>query len=216
VSIEFDDGWKSSYLLGLPTVESFGWRPTAYVPTDWLVSGDPDFMTPAQLVDWNRRGDVGSHTVTHPDLTTVSSTAIRNELTASKNYLDTLLGEPTKLLATPYCATNATVVSIAKTLYQSSRDCDGTPNTKANWDPYDLKCFLVEEGTTDAEITSLLNQAKTSKGWLILGWHAINGDDPTNAWSVSQARLQHQLQLVKNSGIQVVTTQQALNESLGL
>ena len=138
-----------------------------------------------------------------------------NELTTSKSYLDSLLGEPTRLLATPYCESNASVVSVAKTLYQSSRNCEPVANTKVNFDRYNLNSFIILNTTTDAEIISALNAAKASNGWLILVWHELAGDTK-NAWSVSPATLKRQLQLVKSSGITVTTTQSALNESLGL
>jgi peptidoglycan/xylan/chitin deacetylase (PgdA/CDA1 family) len=172
-------------------------------------------LTPAQIKDWNLRGDIGSHTISHPSLPSLSLTQMTNELTASKSYLDGLLGEPTRLLATPYCESNATVVNVAKTLYQASRNCEAVANTKANFDRYNLNSFIVLNTTTDAELVAQLNAAKASNGWLTLVWHELAGDNK-NAWSVSPATLQRQLQLVKNSGITVVTTQQALNESLGL
>lgn len=219
VSIEFDDGWNSAYQYGLPLVESFGWRPTQYIITDTALNnanyGSGTYMTPAQIQDWNRRGDIGSHTVTHPSLPSLSQTQITSELTTSKNYLDDLLGEPTHLFATPYCESNTTVVNIAKTLYQSSRNCEPIANTKANFDRYNLNSFIVLNTTTDAELVAALNAAKASNGWLTLVWHELAGDNK-NAWSVSPATLQRQLQIVKNSGISVVSTQSALNESLGL
>jgi len=219
VSIEFDDGWTTAYQNGLPLVESFGWRPTQYIITDTAINnanyGTGTYMTPAQIKDWNLRGDIGSHTISHPSLPSLSLTQMTNELTASKSYLDGLLGEPTRLLATPYCESNATVVNVAKTLYQASRNCEAVANTKANFDRYNLNSFIVLNTTTDAELVAQLNAAKASNGWLTLVWHELAGDNK-NAWSVSPATLQRQLQLVKNSGITVVTTQQALNESLGL
>lgn len=219
VSIEFDDGWNSAYQHGLPLVESFGWRPTQYIITDTAINnanyGNGTYMTPAQIKDWNKRGDIGSHTISHPSLPGLGQAQMSSELTASKNYLDNLLGEPTRLLATPYCESSASVVSVAKTLYQSSRNCEPIANTKANFDRYNLNSFIVLNTTTDAEIISAINQAKASNGWLILVWHEVAGDNK-NAWSVSPATLQRQLQLVKNSGITVTTSQSALNESLGL
>ena len=219
VSIEFDDGWNSAYQHGLPLVESFGWRPTQYIITDTAINnayyGNGTYMTPAQIKDWNKRGDIGSHTISHPSLPGLGQAQMSSELTASKNYLDNLLGEPTRLLATPYCESSASVVSVAKTLYQSSRNCEPIANTKANFDRYNLNSFIVLNTTTDAEIITAINQAKASNGWLILVWHEVSGDNK-NAWSVSPATLQRQLQLVKNSGITVTTSQSALNESLGL
>ncbi len=210
VSIEFDDGWESAYQLGLPLVESYGWKATNYIVTE--TPGWDDYMTNAQIVDWNRRGDIGSHSVTHSSLPNMSKAKITKELKNSKSFLDKLLGEQTKLLATPYCESNNKVVSVAKSQYSSLRNCIEDINSKTSFNRYDLKSFIVLNTTTDAEITTLLNKAKANNGWLILVWHEVAGDNK-NEWSVSQATLQRQLNLVKNSGIDVVLTQQALNES---
>ncbi|HMT55950.1 MAG TPA: polysaccharide deacetylase family protein, partial [Candidatus Saccharibacteria bacterium] len=203
----------SAYTNGLPLVESFGWKPTQYVITE--TPGWQDYMTTNQIIDWNKRGDIGSHTVTHPSLPSLTSANQSAELKNSKKYLDTLLGEPTKLFATPYCESNSSVVSLAKTLYQSLRNCDPVANTKANFNQYDIKSFIVLNTTTDAEIKNALASAKNSNGWLVLVWHEVAGDDK-NSWSVSTTTLKRQLQLVKDSGISVLQTQQALNETLGL
>ncbi|MBP9827400.1 hypothetical protein KBC99_02910, partial [Candidatus Saccharibacteria bacterium] len=137
------------------------------------------------------------------------------ELTNSKSYLDSLLGEPTKLFVTPYCESNASVESAAQALYQSVRNCEPAVNVKASFNRWSLKSLIVENTTTDAQILNMINQAKASNGWLILVWHEIDGDNK-NAWSVSKATLTRQLQLIKDSGITVVPTQTAINESMGL
>ncbi len=218
-SIEFDDGWTSAYQYGLPTVESFGWRPTQYIITDTVVNnanyGAGTYMTAAQVKDWKARGDIGSHTVDHKSLISLSSSQVSAELTTSKTYLDTLLGTPTRLFATPYCDYNATVTMIVQTLYQHQRNCDGYVNTKGNFNRYNVSSFMILSTTTDAEIQAQLNAAKTSNGWVVFVWHQVAGNTG-DAYSVSQATLTRQLQLIKNSGIAVVTSQQALNESLGL
>lgn len=219
VSIEFDDGWTSGYMLGLPAVEGFGWKPTSYVITETAINnsnfGVGTYMTPAQVVDWNKRGDVGSHSVDHGHFSNLSKNSVQAELANSKTYLDNLLGEPTKLYATPYCETSQNMIDVAKTLYQDLRNCDEEPNTAANFDRWNIRSFIVLNTTPDSQIVNFLNQTKSANGWIVLVWHEIAGDN-NNAWSVSQTTLKRQLQLVKNSGIEVVTTQEALNRSLGL
>lgn len=218
VSIEFDDGWTTAYNLGLPAVESFGWKSTQNIITDTAINNDEygngTYMTPAQIIDWNNRGDVGSHSVTHPSLPSLSLAGMTAEMTNSKNYLDSLLGEPTNLFATPYCESNAQVVALAKSLYQASRNCDDDVMTASDFDRWNLRSFIVLNTTTDAEITAMLNKAKATNGWITFVWHEIAGDNK-NDWSVSQSTLKRQLQLIKNSGIDVVLTQTALNISLG-
>lgn len=217
VSIEFDDGWTSAYQYGLPAVESFGWKPTQYIITDTAknnVNYGSLYMTPAQIKDWNMRGDIGSHSVDHSHIPTLSYDQIVAQLTQSKLYLDGLLSEPTNLYVSPYCESSAQVVAVAQTLYKSVRNCDSYINYKSSFNRWNLQSFIILNTTTDAEIVNALNAAKVNNGWLILVWHEVAGD--TSTYSVSTATLKRQLQLVKNSGIHVTTTQAALNESLGL
>jgi len=216
VSIEFDDGWTSAYQFGLPVVESFGWKPTQYIITDTAKNNanyGSAYMTPTQIKDWNIRGDIGSHSIDHSHIPALSYDQIVAQLTQSKTYLDGLLGEPTTLYVSPYCESSAQVVTVAQTLYQSVRNCDSYINYKASFNRWNLQSFIILSTTTDAEIVSALNTAKANNGWLILVWHEVAGDNST--YSVSPEKLRRQLQLVKNSGIHVTTTQAALNESLG-
>lgn len=217
VSIEFDDGWTSAYLYGLPTVESFGWKPTQYIVTDTAVNnanyGIGTYMTPAQIIDWNARGNIGSHTVTHDHIPQLTQSRKTAEIVNSKMYLDSLLQEPTNLYVSPYCESSQAVVNIVKNYYQSLRNCEPVANTAANFDRWNLKSFIVLNTTTDAELRNILTQTKAQNGWLILVWHEIDGDFK-NSWSVSQTTLRRQLQIVKDSGIAVIPTQEALNASL--
>jgi peptidoglycan/xylan/chitin deacetylase (PgdA/CDA1 family) len=217
VSIEFDDGWGSAYRLGLPVVESFGWKPTQHIITDTAINNSNysvgTYMTPGEIKDWNSRGDIGSHSISHAHVPTLPTAEISAQLTDSKKYLDTLLGEPTNLYVSPYCESSQAVLNIAKTLYQSVRNCEARANTQANFDRWNLSSLIILNTTTDAEIRAALSDAKASNGWLILVWHEIDGDNK-NSWSVSPATLKRQLQIVKDSGIEVTTTQSALDRSI--
>ncbi|MEI7818911.1 MAG: carbohydrate binding domain-containing protein [bacterium] len=214
ISLEMDDGWASAYQYGLPVFESFGYKPTQYVITGSV--NQPDYMTSAQVIDWSNRAYIGSHTVSHPHLPTLTQAQITNELTTSKTFLQNLTGKPINLFVTPYCESNTTVSSIAKTLYQSLRNCDTPVNVASSFDRYNLQSYVVLNTTTDADILSYIANAKATNGWLILVWHQVAGDIATEPYSVSATRLQHQLQLVKDSGLYVTNTQAALNEELGI
>lgn len=76
-------------------------------------------MTSAQLLALHRSGmQVGAHTVSHPILTTLSATQMRQEMADSKVFLEQLLGEPVPLFAYPNGKPgtdfNATSVSMAR------------------------------------------------------------------------------------------------------
>jgi peptidoglycan/xylan/chitin deacetylase (PgdA/CDA1 family) len=217
VSIEFDDGWESAYQNGLPAVEAFGWKATQNIITDTAIHnakyGAGTYMTAAQIVDWKARGDIGSHTVTHPHLPKLPPAKIKVELENSAFYLDLLLHTHVRLFVTPYCETNETVTSMARPIYESQRNCDSPVNDRDNFDPYNLRSLSVEKSTTDKSFTDVLRQTKQTNGWTILVWHQVeSSNDP---YSVTPQRLTHELELVKRSGIHVELTQAALDEELG-
>ncbi len=223
VSIEFDDGYRSQFLLGLPVVQEFGYRPTNYIITDTVknnASYGSLYMTAAQVKSWAAVGDIGSHTVTHhslsgdtPDGKFLTAAQQRAELLDSKTYLTGLLGKAPTLFATPYCESDDAVTALAKQYYQDMRNCDDPTNTAESWDPYNVHSISIESSTTVAEIKAILANAKVSKGGVVLVFHDIS--TVAGQYVTSVAKLRDILQAVKDSGIAVVSSQQMLNELNG-
>ena len=211
ISIEFDDGWKDAYTTGFPVVESFGFKATNYVITN--TTSYADYMTNANIVNLKSRGHtIGSHTVSHPHLPVLSQADITAELTNSKQFLDSLLGVPTRLLATPYCESNVNVINVAKTLYNTLRNCDRTLNAKSTFDKYNINSIIVENTTTLAQIKAWIAEAKANKTWLVLVYHRVRPNIET--YSVTKAQLTSHMQAIKTSGVVVKSTDQALDEIL--
>lgn len=218
VSIEFDDGWRSAYTLGLPIVKSFGWTPTQYVITDPIQNPSnygTDYMTSAMVKDWVAQGgQIGNHTVGHADLTTLTSAQVEAELANSQAVLKSVLGTAPKLFATPYCATNNSVTTLAKKYFAYQRNCATPFNTVGDWDPYNGGSLQVLATTTVAEIQAALAQAKANGSWLTLTFHEVGTPvDPTDtAYTVTTAQLTAMLQAVKDSGLPVYSTQAAFDK----
>jgi peptidoglycan/xylan/chitin deacetylase (PgdA/CDA1 family) len=88
---------------------------TAFVITDRISGGDTSFLTWPQLTRLERLGvTIGSHTVSHPDLTTLSGTALWAELRDSRRVLEQHLGHPVQWFAYPAGAENPSVVALAR------------------------------------------------------------------------------------------------------
>lgn len=98
-----------------------------------LRDATPHFMPTAQehtaydVMDWDEvracdRGllRIGSHTMTHPILTTLGEKEIRRELHDSRTQLEARLGRTVDLLCYPNGATDARVRSIARSLYRAA------------------------------------------------------------------------------------------------
>lgn len=221
VSVEFDDGWASAYKLGLPLANEFGFPTTQYIITDTAKNnasyGVGTYMTPAMITDWLAKGgDIGCHTQTHADLTTLTAAQAQVEMAGCKSYLGGFGKTPT-LFATPYCASDKTVTDLAKQLFQDMRNCDSPTNTADDFDRWNVHSISIENTTTVADVKAILADAKATNGWTVLTFHEvgtpIDPADPTYTTSVAQLRAI--FQAIKDSGIAVVSTQAGLNESIG-
>jgi peptidoglycan/xylan/chitin deacetylase (PgdA/CDA1 family) len=215
ISIDFDDGWKNAYTAGFPVLDEFGFKGTQNVITDTIdnVQGYGDsYMTSVQIKDLANRGHrIGSHSQTHPSLTTLNSTQLNNEVVGSKTKLEQITGQSINYFVTPYCDYNPTVVALVKTKYsQGMRNCDEPINYKVGYDKYNLHSFIIFKTTTLTEVQNVIDEVKANNGWVIFMYHEVapSGDD----YSLPAAQLRQQLQLMKNSGVTVLPAPDALNE----
>jgi peptidoglycan/xylan/chitin deacetylase (PgdA/CDA1 family) len=115
LAITFDDADPSVVTHGLSVLREFGVPATAFVITS-LADGQADrslsWADMARLVDvgW----EVGSHSVTHLDLTAVSDSALDEEVGGSKVAIERALGVPCTALAYPYGRSDSRVVACAE------------------------------------------------------------------------------------------------------
>lgn len=98
VVLTFDDGYADNYTYAAPIMEEFGFRGTIFFvaekmggTVDWTsdpVWKDHPLMSVAMARDLVSRGfEAGSHTLTHPDLRTLSDADARREIAESRPAL---------------------------------------------------------------------------------------------------------------------------------
>ncbi len=93
VAITFDDGYADAYETAFPILKKYGFKATFYVITSLL--GRPRYMTWEQARELAAAGNViGSHTLTHPDLSQVGLTEARRQLGESKAEIERQVGQP--------------------------------------------------------------------------------------------------------------------------
>ncbi|HSX28342.1 MAG TPA: Ig-like domain-containing protein [Candidatus Saccharimonadales bacterium] len=215
VSLTFDDAWKTIETNGLPLLKKYNMVATGYMLTQPTIDGYPDYMTLAEMTAWKSAGnEVAAHTMTHPDLTTLTVAQIDAELSGSQNQLRSWFGTPgvANNFATPYGAYNSSVITEIKKFYRSHRSTDVGFNSKDSFDIYNIKVQNVENTTTPAMVQAWVNQAIANKTWLVLVYHEVDpaAADPT--YAVTPANLDAELNNIKQSGVTVETVDQALNE----
>ena len=115
IVITFDDGYRDVFFKASPVLVRHGFRATAYVVSSRISNGDASFLTWSQLRALERRGiEIGSHTVAHRDLTSLSDGRLLADLTSSRKVLERRLGHPVPWLAYPFGAYDARVERFAR------------------------------------------------------------------------------------------------------
>ncbi len=102
IMITFDDGYSDVFFEASTTLLRLHMHATAYVITGRISGHDSSFLTWGLLRALERRGiEIGSHTVSHVDLTTLSDRDALRELVDSRRALERKLGHPVLWLAYP-------------------------------------------------------------------------------------------------------------------
>lgn len=150
VIITLDDGYVSSYSVGVPILKKFGYPATYYIYTNYVNSGGKS-MSWEQLADLRDQGfDIGCHTVSHQDLRRLPKKTkftnydewLKDEVETSKRILEDRLGIRVSTLAYPFGyhnakvqeATRAAGYDIAVTVYGQRIGHDAAPFTIGRYD----------------------------------------------------------------------------------
>lgn len=189
VSINFDDGYESAYENGLSIVQDAGFKTTQFIITKMV--GDRGYVTKGQILAMQNSGhEIGDHTRTHPNLTTLTPAQQKNEIVGAQQDLIEMGVNPTSF-AFPYGAhddSTQSILSAAK--FVAARTTQKGVNDE-NSDPLLLNCWVIapEGVTTDiSQITRAIDEAQANGKWLILLFHRV--DETGNPISVPHTLLQ--------------------------
>ncbi|QEC46193.1 polysaccharide deacetylase family protein [Baekduia soli] len=181
ISLTFDDGSEGFHQTALGLLDAKGFKTTQYIPTAGLVTSPPDpfMMTTAQLGDMARDGhEIGAHSVTHPDLTTIGDAALAAELQDPKTLLQAIPGVGTVSdFAYPFGSYDARVIAATQAAgYQTARSVEEGYNTKGDLEPYDLRGQNMTSTTTLAQFRSWVDYAEAHNYWLVVIYHEVVPD----------------------------------------
>ena len=186
ISITFDDGYISQYTLAVPALNVRGLRGTFFVVSSFPQPPvDPEF---ASWDNWRTVAsmghEIGSHTVTHSDLTTLSLSAAENELSASQAAINTQIpAQNCVTFAYPSGLFNADVEVLVAKYYIAARGIVGALNNSVT-DPYDEAGYDVSTYTV-WEMENLADQAASQGKWLVPSFHSFNPAE-WGTWSLDQ------------------------------
>jgi peptidoglycan/xylan/chitin deacetylase (PgdA/CDA1 family) len=199
VSLTFDDSLPSQLSLVIPALNSYGMKGTFYVVTD-SVDSDNSWSSWAAAAAMGH--EIGSHTLDHPDLTTLSSSQLQAELQQSKAIIEAQI--PTQkclTIAYPFGSENATVEAASQKVYMASRGIQW----EINYPPYQFNNLSArgdDPGSTLSGMKDSLDKAVSWGEWMVSFMHSMNGDG-YGGWDMSM--LTAYLDYIKTKDVWVAT-----------
>ena len=119
ISITFDDGYLDNYEAVLPMLSAMNIPFCVFVIPSLLGKKDTygrRYMTGGMVREMARASvaTIGSHTMTHPDLTAISPEKVKIEIESSKKALEDLTGFSIQFFAYPYSRATHYAVGLLK------------------------------------------------------------------------------------------------------
>lgn len=144
VILTFDDGYDNFYQFAYPELKKRGMVAVSYVITG-KIGGL--YMTETQIKDVSANGfEIGSHTISHPDLSVISVEKARSEIFSSKQILENMIGKTVVSFCYPSGKYNAETIDLVKEAgYQYAVTTkSGTADFQS---PFELKRFRMNKDT---------------------------------------------------------------------
>jgi peptidoglycan/xylan/chitin deacetylase (PgdA/CDA1 family) len=101
LALTLDDGYADNYEEMFPLLEQFDAKATIFYATAYDAIRRFDGPAARRMVG-SGRVELGSHTLSHVNLTTLDDAAAAREITASKAAVEDLVGEPCRAFAYPF------------------------------------------------------------------------------------------------------------------
>ena len=144
VALTFDDGYIDFYTNVLPIIKKYNIKTNLYIITSTMV-GKEKYVNENQIKEIVNSGlvSIGSHTVSHSALATLSDEKIEIELKNSKERLETLLGKEIKTISYPTGSYNQNVINIAKKYYKYGITTKRGVQSMGNFNKYEIKRYAM-------------------------------------------------------------------------
>jgi peptidoglycan/xylan/chitin deacetylase (PgdA/CDA1 family) len=155
IILTFDDGYEDFYRNAVPILLSHHFRAVSYVVSYFL--GRRNYMTADQVVAIDGLGmEVGAHSRTHPDLTTLQPDALKRQVAGSKSDLEALVHHQVLDFCYPVGRFNPVVIAAVQAA--GFRDATTTEYGRAHaWDDrYVWTRVRVSGGETLQQFASAL------------------------------------------------------------
>jgi peptidoglycan/xylan/chitin deacetylase (PgdA/CDA1 family) len=124
VVITFDDGFETFFTEAFPVLEAYGVKATIFPiagfigrRSEWDALPLQQHLSKSQIREISDHGhEIGSHTMTHADLTMLPTDDLERELRDSKAALEDITGKPVVSLSFPFGSWNRRVWETAQSI----------------------------------------------------------------------------------------------------
>jgi peptidoglycan/xylan/chitin deacetylase (PgdA/CDA1 family) len=152
-ALTFDDGLVDNLENLVPLLQEQDATATVFVVTGWLGQSHPAapwtrLLTDTEVREVSRQGvEIGAHTHTHPDLTTLTRAGAREELERSRLALEELTGVAVVVAAYPFGNANDDTRAAAR---EAGLSAACRTLGSGSWDdPFDLPRQAMENRASD-------------------------------------------------------------------
>lgn len=201
VAVTFDDGPQSNYDIARPELLR------DHIPaTFYIISGQlgPRYghVTADEVRQMSLDGfEIGSHTVDHPDLTTLDPFAVAWELTESRATLEAIVGRPVVDFAYPGGKHNPAVDAACIAVYETCRGFGGDAgvNTLPLLDRAAVKIRAVDADTTVAQVRAWIDEGRAPGLLVVLVYHNLANPTP-NPYAHKPRQFKREMRYLARSG----------------
>jgi peptidoglycan/xylan/chitin deacetylase (PgdA/CDA1 family) len=206
VSVTFDDGWLSVDSSASKLLDKYHIKTTQYIISDVAANKVPEYMNYDTVARLKKAGhEIGSHSLTHCNQTKLNAVALKNNALVSKQMLEQQNLGPVDSFAYPLGQYNKSTQDVFSKHYQFIRTSDYGFNDRY-FDETNVHSIGILDKTTDQEMKTWLDFAKTHHQWVVFVYHRV---DSTGEYNVTSAQLDRQLHLISRSGLQTLPLSEA-------
>ncbi|MBP1672522.1 MAG: hypothetical protein H6Q25_337 [Bacteroidetes bacterium] len=160
VALTFDDGNPSDFETVFPILQEFGYTATFFLSIQNI---GQQGVTWEKYLEMIRRGmHVGSHGVTHCDLTVLSNEKVRFELMESKKRIEENLGIEIMFFSFPFGRTNSVINKIANELGYSNVLTTRFAFINPSENHIEWGRWSIKRGTTLKQFSSIIQRKPLS------------------------------------------------------
>jgi peptidoglycan/xylan/chitin deacetylase (PgdA/CDA1 family) len=147
-AITFDDGMRNNRTVAFPILQRYGIPATVYISIDliggvspWVdTHGDNRMLDTGEIQELAGAGwELGAHTMTHPDLSTLTYEACRREIEESKIALEEIGQVSVETFAYPFGRYDEQTIAAVRDSGLSAAVTTGS----GIWEPYELTRAMV-------------------------------------------------------------------------